>query len=355
MHDIFDIRGGGERLALSLTQAINADLCFGKCSPNSFDLSQMHHNKKYDLGLRLEFPGLKTWALARLFKNKTHFLKDYATIIYSGVICPLAINNHPQGKNIFYCHTPPRFVYDKYQHYMQQNSLPKRLALKQLIKWYQPQYENAVKQMDTILTNSNYVKARIKKYLKLDAHVVYPPCDTQNYHNQAANGYYLSTARHDKLKRIDKIIAAFKQLPQKKPLICSNGSQTGSLKKQASQCPNISFSGQVSDKKLKNLIAQSIATIYIPKDEDFGMSPVESMAAGKPVICSGHGGPTESVINGQTGLYINEQNITQSLIACLQQLDTNKAHSMQKACQNQAALFDEKIFQKKIRQYSLSL
>ena len=353
MHDIFDIRGGGERLAISLTQAINADLCYGKHHKNSFDLDGLHRDKKFDLGLKLELPGLKTWALSRLFSQKTKFLHTYDNVIYSGMICPLAIKNHPHGKNIFYCHTPPRFVYDKYQHYLQQNLLPQRMVLKKLVNWFKPQYETAIKQMDIIVTNSHYVQARIKKYLKQDSLVVYPPCDTSYYQFQTAQGYYLSTARHDKLKRIDKIIQAFKKMPDKKLVICSTGIENNSLLKEAANSTNINFVGQVSDKNLKQLIEQSIATIYIPLDEDFGMSPVESMAAGKPVICSGHGGPTESVLDGETGYYIDEQNIEQSLIRCVNQLDTNKAASMHTACQQRAELFSEKIFHKKIQQIVL--
>ena len=350
LHDIFDIRGGGERLALSLTSALNADLCFGKKSHKSFNLNKMHQGKLINLNLKLELPGMKTWALSRLFTNKTQFLNQYDNVIYSGMICPLAIKNHSNGKNIFYCHTPPRFVYDKYEHYLKQNLLPQRLVLKKLVKWYKPQFEASINKMDVIVTNSHYVQTRIKKYLKKESIVVYPPCNTDNFSYQPSQGYYLSTARHDKLKRINEIINAFKRMKNRKLLICSSGSEHDSLVKLTDNHPNITFSGQVSDTKFNKLIAQSIATIYIPLDEDFGMSPVESMAAGKPVICSGHGGPTESVIDGETGYYINDDDIENSIIDCVTKLDSNKAASMQIACERRAQLFSEKLFHKKIQQ-----
>ena len=351
MHDIFDIRGGGERLALSMAEALKADLSYGKRSPNSFDIEKMHHYDKFDLGLKIEFSGLKTYNLSRLFTRNTKFLKAYTNVIYSGIICPLAIHNHQNGGNFYYCHTPPRFVYDKFEYYLTQNHLPQGMMLKLLVAWLKPKYEDSVALMDVVFTNSNFVKKRIKKYLNRDSVVIYPPCNISKYSFDYPQGYYLSTARFDALKRIPYVIEAFKKMPDKKLLLCSSGSEESKLKKLAADVDNISFTGQVSDNKLSDLIAQSIATIYIPKDEDFGMSPIESMAAGKPVICSGDGGPTESVINGETGLYISEDNIEESLINCVQQLDTNAAVSMKSACEKRASLFSEENFHNQIKRY----
>lgn len=353
LHDIFDIKGGGERLAISLIHALNADLGYGKHSLNSFDLVEMHSNQNFSLELKLEFPGLKTWALSRLFANKTQFLSDYKKVIYSGIICPLAINNHQNGGNYYYCHTPPRFVYDKFEHYMQQNLLPQQLMMRLLVSWFRPQYEASVALMDVVLTNSKFVKARIKKYLNRDSVVIYPPCNIDKFKFKPAQGYFLSTARFDGLKRVDEIIKAFTKMPDKKLVLCSTGVDEKKLKKIAAKADNIIFTGQVTDEILSKLIAESIATIYIPRDEDFGMSPVESMAAGKPVICSGHGGPTESVIDGETGIYISESNIQQSIIDSVTKLDVNKAAAMKKACENRSSMFSEEIFHQKIQKYVL--
>ncbi|MBL4659978.1 MAG: glycosyltransferase [Alcanivoracaceae bacterium] len=353
LHDIFDIKGGGERLAISLVHALNADLGYGKHSFNSFDLSDEKIDKIYNLHLKLEFAGLKTWALSQLFSQKTGFLRDYKKVIYSGIICPLAIKNHQNGGNYYYCHTPPRFVYDKFEHYLRQNFLPQQMMMRLLVSWFRPQYEASVALMDVILTNSVFVKARIKKYLNRDSVVIHPPCNIQKFQHKPSQGYYLSTARFDALKRVDEIIKAFIKMPDKKLVLCSSGVEDKKLKKLAATAKNISFTGQVNDKELSRLIAESIATIYIPEDEDFGMSPVESMAAGKPVICSGHGGPTESVIDGETGLYIVESNIQQSLIDSVGKLDVNKATKMRNACENRALMFSEEIFQQKIQRYVL--
>ncbi len=351
LHDIFDIKGGGERLAISLTHALHADLCCGKTSPQSFDLDNEDINRIYRLNLKLELAGLKTWALSRLFAHQTGFLEKYQKVMYSGIICPLAIRNHHNGGNYYYCHTPPRFVYDKFEHYLNKNMLPQQLMMRVLVSWFKPQYESSVAMMDVVLTNSVFVKARIKKYLNRDSVVVHPPCNLQKFYFKESNGYYLSTARFDPLKRVDHIISAFKKMPDKQLVLCSSGSEEKSLKKLAKNADNITFTGQVSDQKLSELIAQSIATIYIPKDEDFGMSPVESMAAGKPVICSNHGGPTESVIDEETGFYIADHNIEHNLIDVVSRLDANQAATMKTACQQRASVFSEDLFHEKIRRY----
>ncbi len=352
LHDIFDIRGGGERLALSLTQVLDSDLAFGKYSSNSFELSKHFNNKVYDLGLKIEFAGFKTWALSKLFANKTSFLKNYNSIIYSGIICPLAIHNNLSARNYYYCHTPPRFVYDKYDYYLNQQGFIQNIPLKLLVSWFKPKYEESIAFMDLVIANSEFVRKRIRKYLKRDSVVVFPPCPTKKFYNNPSQGYYLSTARFDKLKRVDKIIEAFKKMPSKKLVICSSGSEENALKKLANGLENVEFTGQVSESKLQELIANSIATIYIPEDEDFGISPVESMAAGKPVVCSDHGGPIETVLDEETGYYVDNNSITNSLIGIVNKLDANTAQRMKSSCQNRAEKFSEEQFQKKIKHYT---
>lgn len=351
LHDIFDIRGGGERLAMSMVTGLGADLCYGSHSLDSFDLSGLTNTEIYDLKLRLKLKGAKTYALSKLFKNKTQFLKRYQNVIYSGIVCPLAINNHPDGQNYYYCHTPPRFVYDKFQYYMDNNNWVSKQALRSLVTWYKKQYEDSVSAMDLVFSNSKFVQNRVKKYLKRDSIVIYPPCRLERFRSDQAQGYYLSTARFDKLKRVDLIIKAFLNMPDKKLLVCSHGVEEQRLKLLTKDSTNIQFTGQVSDENLIGLISQSIATIYIPKDEDFGMSPVESMASGKPVICSNHGGPTESVVNHQTGLYVDEENIVESLCENVNKLNVNLAESMRDDCLKRAEFFSEEKFHLRLNKY----
>ncbi len=350
IHDLFQIKGGGERLIQILCEGTDADLLTGHIGAETFKLDHLK-GRVENLSALSKVHGIKTWRLAQAFKKYKPITTHYQQVIYSGVASPLAIEHFPEAKNIFYCHTPPRFVYDKRAHYANELNLLKKLAFKLLVNWFQPQYEAAVDKMDVVLTNSNFVRKRIHSSLGIDAQVVYPPCDTQHFKWQQNGDYFLSLARHDELKRIDQIINAFKQMPSKKLVIASGGQMTQELRTLAVGHDNISFTGWLSEHELLQLMGNCLATIYIPIDEDFGMSPVESMSAGKPVLCSDHGGLLESIIDQETGFYIDNQNIESSLIEAVNMINPNKIQSMRSACEARAQFFDRKIFLKKIKEY----
>jgi glycosyltransferase involved in cell wall biosynthesis len=215
--------------------------------------------------------------------------------------------------------------------------------------FYQPLYENAIRKMDVILADSKNVQNRIQKFLGLESTVLYPPCDVDKFNWMGQEDYYLSTARLTSYKRVDIIIQAFIKLPQKRLIITSTGPDEKKLKQLAEGFANIQFTGDINDNELKNLIGNSIATIYIPKDEDFGISPVESMAAGKPVIGSGEGGLLETVIHGETG-WLSSPNISvEELVQMLDAANPKLARSMRFSCEKQATGFRTELFINKIK------
>jgi glycosyltransferase involved in cell wall biosynthesis len=146
---------------------------------------------------------------------------------------------------------------------------------------------------------------RLKKYLDVESEVLYPPCDTEGFEWMGDGDYFLSTARLEPLKRVDLIVEAFKDMPNKKLIVASGGSQLESLEELADGAKNITFTGWVSDTELRRLVGNCTATIYIPKDEDFGISPVQSLAAGKPVIGVNEGGVVETVRETADGVLIS--------------------------------------------------
>ncbi len=350
IHDLFQIKGGGERLIKTLCEGLDADLLTAHIGENTFDLTQLTGAVE-NLNALSSIHGIKTWSLSRAFIHHKPRHDDYKNVIYSGVASPLAVAKYPNANNIFYCHTPPRFVYDKRAHYAAELNAFKKIPFKLLLQWFQPKYAAAVAQMDTVLTNSNYVKQRIKDSLGIEATVVYPPCDTQHFKWQGSGDYFLSLARHDELKRVGSIIEAFKQLPTKKLVIASGGSTTAALQKAAAGHPNIQFTGWLSESELLHLLGHCLATIYIPLDEDFGMTPVESMSAGKPVICSDHGGLLESVLADETGFFVGNGNLVNDLITQVNALDQPKAAAMRSACEARAQAFDSRLFLQKFKQY----
>ncbi len=292
---------------------------------------------------------MQQYALAKAFANKTTFLDDYDLAVYSGFYAPLAVQKHLSGKNIYYCHTPPRFIYDQRDFYLSQIPFWQRPLLKGLINYLQPRYEAAVREMDVIVTNSKNVQARIKQFLGYDSEVIYPPCEIERFRNRGQEDFYLSTARLDPLKKVDLVVQAFLSMPEKKLVVISEGSESLKIRKVAQLAQNITVLGRVSEEKLIDLMGRCIATIYIPRDEDFGMSPVESMAAGKPVIGVAQGGLLESISDGTTGILMRPNHGLEDFIQTVKNLTPEAALSMRTACEERAQMFRKEIFVDKMK------
>jgi glycosyltransferase involved in cell wall biosynthesis len=349
IHDLFQIKGGGERLVKTLCTGLPADLVTAHIGQNTFSLEDLPGDV-LNLDALSSLHGIKTWSLARAFR-RYHCSQSYRHIIYSGVASPLAIHDQPAAQHVFYCHTPPRFVYDQKTAMMTSMNPLKRWAFNHLINWFQPQYEQAVNQMDVILTNSEYVRERIRDSLNLDAQVVYPPCDTNHFKWKSQGDYFLSLGRHDPLKRIDAVIEAFLRMPDKQLVVASGGGETGRLKELAADAPNIRFTGWLSEAQLLNLLGHCLATIYVPKDEDFGMTPVESMSAGKPVIAADHGGLLETMLPGETGWLVSSENLVSDIVDAVNVASQTSTAAMRVACEQRAKAFSTTCFLKKFKEF----
>jgi glycosyltransferase involved in cell wall biosynthesis len=266
----------------------------------------------------------------------------YGTRIYSGVAAPFAAPPRGNGRNILYCHTPPRFLYDQKDHFAGRagRDPARRMALQK----FRDGYEAAVERMDVIIANSRTVQERISTYLGQSSTLVYPPCDLEAFRWIEQGDYYLSTARLSPLKRVDKIVSAFVGMPDRKLVVASSGEDLEQLKALAAGARNIVFLGWVSDTQLTELIGRAIATIYVPTDEDFGMSPVESMAAGKPVIGVAEGGLRETILDGQTGTLLQPGFTSDDLANAVCELTQERALAMRAACETRAELFSRDRF-----------
>ncbi|WIJ24017.1 glycosyltransferase [Devosia sp. RR2S18] len=345
-HDYFAIRGGGERLALELACALDAELVYGYRTELSYGEENFPADSRSLMsGKVIKTPGLATIALAMSFAMERRRSVNYPVRIFSGVAAPFAAPKQDgSGVNIFYCHTPPRFLYDQKSFYEATGGVGRRLGLSMAGAWFQRGYERSVGRMDMIVANSENIRRRIKRYLGRDSVVVYPPVDTEGFRWEQSQGYYLSTARLTPLKRIRTIVEAFKAMPDLHLVVASGGEQEDELKALAAGVPNIRFTGWTEDAELKLLVARAVATIYIPVEEDFGMSPVESMAAGKPVIGVAEGGLLETVVPGQTGFLLPAEPSAGDLQGAVRMLTPDRALEMRVACEQRAQLFTRERF-----------
>lgn len=352
MYDYLQARGGAEALSLELCNNITeTDLLVSYIDLHNFPDVTIANGEIKSLGLPARHPVLQAiWGI-RAFSNLKHDINQYHKVMFSGSYAPLAVANRNIGQNFMYCHTPPRFVYDLKQHYLAEIPVWQQPAFNALVNWFQPKFELAIERMDVIIANSENVRGRLQRFLQKDAVVVYPPIKTSEFQWQEDGDYYLSTARLEPYKRVDLIVKAFMQMPDKKLVVASGGSQLRELQNMAKESRNISFTGWTSAEKLKALIGRSLATIYIPMDEDFGMSPVESMAAGKPVFGVAEGGVKETVLEGYNGFLLPKNPTIQDLKTQLNNIDVSVLRKMKKDCIEFAKRFDSQVFINKMKGY----
>lgn len=344
LYDFLQIRGGAERVLHDLYTHFGAPVCVGCVVDGSLralfaqkDLIELQRNNR--------IPALMVARVLRAFRRQgAHVAAGYKCRVFSGSYAPLAGIGIDQGRSIYYCHTPPRFLYDLREHYQREFPLWQRPLLAALRWWLQPRYEQAVRRMDVVLANSENVRRRLQRYVGVEAEVVYPPVDTDMFSWQADNGYFLSTARLEPLKRVDRLVRAFRRMPDQQLVIASGGSEYERLRAEAADAPNIHFTGWLDDGHLERLINEARATLYVPVDEDFGMSPVESMAAGKPVIGVAEGGLLETVVDGETGFLLPPDFDEDAVCEAVQRMDSNRAQAMRSACEARAQLFSREIF-----------
>jgi len=350
LYDFFQVPGGAEKVIVELANKYLADVVVGfdrVGRSNPFEL--VDDCALVSLKADASFLPLRIFRLIHAFSRRTRFLDDYSWIVYSGSYAPLAVSSHKTGKNILYCQALPRFIYDLNAYYKHRYRGFQAPIFSLVVKILKPRYEYALSQMDCIVANSENVRGRIQEYLGKESAVIHPPCAVEDYKWIGQDGYYLSTARLEPYKRVDRVIEAFKQMPDKELVVASGGSDAQQLKALAADAKNIRFTGWLDEIEVKKLVGGAIASIYVPMDEDFGMSPVESMAAGKPVIGVAEGGLLETVVSGETGFLVSANLTTDELIDAVERMTPDCAREMRSACEARAQLFSREAFFQKIQ------
>lgn len=213
----------------------------------------------------------------------------------------------PEGvKHVCYCYTPTRYLWSDRNQYIENLNLPS--FVKHLLYLYLSYLRTwdleAARRVDHFVAISNVVKERIQHYYKRESVVVYPPVDIDPFSiGEGRGGYYLAGGRLTYYKRFDIIVDAFSKMNM--PLyIYGDGPERGNLENRAK--PNIHFLGRISEKKLHTLYKDAIAFIN-PQEEDFGITMVEAMASGCPVIAFNKGGALDIVQKNVSGAFFDEQ------------------------------------------------
>lgn len=251
-------------------------------------------------------------------------LSEYDLVISDTSSFAKGVITLPNVPHICYCHTPTRYLWSDAHSYLNElkyNKWFKKIIASVLVKLRQWDFL-AASRVDYFVANSKTVARRISKYYRRESQVIYPPVETNNFFisdlsaQAAEERYFLAGCRLVPYKRIDLVVEAFKELgPDYRLKVFGDGLDLPRLKKIAGEAENIEFVGRVSDDQKAVYYSRAQAFIN-PQEEDFGITPLESMASGRPVIAYRKGGATETVKEGETGIFFDQQT-PESLVAAV--------------------------------------
>ncbi|MBK7379596.1 MAG: glycosyltransferase family 4 protein [Ignavibacteriales bacterium] len=275
-------------------------------------------------------------------------LNEFDLIISSShAVAKGALTNSNQ-LHICYCHTPIRYAWDLTHQYLNEAGLShglKSIIVKSILHYIRNWDIASSLRPDYFIANSKYIARRINKLYRREADVIYPPVDTELFPvEKNKDNYYLTAARFVPYKRVDLIAEAFTQMPDKKLIIIGDGPEEQKIKSKSGK--NVELVGYQKTAELKKYLQKAKAFVFAA-EEDFGISVIEAMSCGTPVIALSKGGTGETVIDGQTGILFDEQ-ISASIISAVKRFES-KIDSFDPAKLNQyAKQFDRKIFEQNI-------
>ncbi len=260
------------------------------------------------------------------------------------------------GKNtkvICYCHTPPRFLYGFKTGYDWRKNIFVRIYGEAIGYYLRIFDKNSASKVNYWIANSINVQNRIKKFYDKDSIVIYPPVNVSEIINTTKNikkeNYFLIVSRLVGSKGLLETVKLANDLNFSLKIVGSaDGFTSVENELKAIGKNNVEFLGRVEDADLWKLYAQALGFIALARDEDFGMTVVESLAAGTTVIAFNGGGFKESVVDGKTGILINDTN-TETLKKAIERF--NKTKWDKKKIQENAKKFSKERFEKEIIEF----
>ncbi|HDZ0847887.1 TPA: glycosyltransferase family 4 protein [Klebsiella pneumoniae] len=261
----------------------------------------------------------------------------------------------PDQLHISYVHSPIRYAWDLQHQYLKEAKLDKGLKgllakyLLHKIRMWDVRTSNGV---DHFIANSKFISRRVKKVYGRDADVIYPPVEVERFDfNDNKEDFYLTASRMVPYKRMDLIVEAFANMPDKRLVVIGDGSEMPKVKKKAAS--NIEILGYQPDQVLHDYMRRAKAFVFAA-EEDFGITPVEAQACGTPVIAYGKGGVLETVrpygISNPTGLFFERQSIS-SLVETVKKFDKIQNLILPSDCKENSQSFSSDRFKRELNTY----
>jgi len=349
VHDFLNQFGGAERVVAAMHEIwpdapIYTSIYDKNKMPKSFQ--QMDIRVSFMQKLPFVFQFFKYYLLFYPLAFEGFDLAEYDVILSSSSAFAKGIKKQPDQLHICYCYTPMRFVW-RYDDYV------KRESFSPIIKAILPVLTSVLKKWDLDSTQgvdyfiaiSKTIQDRIGLTYGRGSDIIYPPVSTKKYQmSPVVQDYFLIVSRLNAYKRLDLVVEAFNDLELPLKIIGSGPALKG-LKRIAKQ--NIEFLGRQPDSAVAKYYAQCRALIF-PGEEDFGIVPVEAMAAGRPVIAFRAGGATETILEGKTGLFFDRQS-SASLKEAVEKFQFEIFDKQ--SIRQQAMIFDKEIFKQKMQAF----
>ncbi|QBJ08909.1 glycosyltransferase family 4 protein [Rahnella aquatilis] len=317
---------------------------YGKEATTSFIQRLPFAKKKYQ-----QYLPLMPLAIEQLDVTEHDIVLSSSHAVAKGVL------TGPDQLHISYVHSPIRYAWDFQHQYLREAGLNKGLKGK-LARWFLHKIRiwdyRTANGVDHFIANSQFIARRIKKVYGRDADVIYPPVDVERFTLQEnKEDFYFTASRMVPYKRIDLIVEAFSQMPDKKLVVIGDGSEMAKIKSRAGS--NIEILGYQPDDVMQDYMRRTRAFVFAA-EEDFGITPVEAQASGTPVIAFGKGGVLETIRpygeRNATGVFFSEQT-AESLINAVRHFDTIKDSILPKDCRENALKFSAQRFHDELDEY----
>lgn len=351
VHDYLNQMGGAERVVMAFHEIFpDAPIFTSIYDPKRVDPAfqkmdiRTSFMQKLPLVTKHHQPYLPLYPVAM----EAFDLRGYDLVLSSSSAFGKGVLTRPETMHICYCHTPMRWCWN-YDEYVEREHLggAARKVLPFLMTRLRTWDQVSSMRVDHFIANSPVVADRIQKYYRRDAVVIPPPVEASRFPFDPATqpeDYFLVLSRLIPYKRVDLAIEACNRL-QLPLLVIGGGRDRERLQKLAG--PTIRFMGRLSDEEVIHYYTHCRAFLF-PGDEDFGITPLEAQAAGRPVIAYGSGGALASIVEGVTGEFFREQTV-ESLAETLARFDERRYDTS--AIRNHALEFDKPRFHRRIQQF----
>lgn len=269
-------------------------------------------------------------------------LREYDLVISSESGPAKGVIVHSSAYHICYCHSPMRYVWDFYHHYLEEHGILMRTLIRPIFHYLRAWDVLSAVHPDVVIANSHTVARRVQRCWRRNATVIYPPVEIDLFTPAKKIGdYYLCFGQLVEYKRVDLAVKVATDTGRNL-IVAGDGEAYTKLQKMAG--PTVTFTGRISTEEGAQLLAGCKALLF-PGEEDFGIVPVEAMASGRPVIAYGKGGALETVVDGKTGYFFHTQT-AQALLEAIEHFEKNEHTIQSQQLVKHAAQFNEAHFHK---------